>query len=106
VINSISCDIAAFGFPKSPSSEPKPAKKRPPPKKASKPNATATCIHVFFAAGNLKQQQPAMKIGAPINAGIQEVMDSLPIELTAPHMINRSPYARVKKAIRGFLLEV
>jgi len=40
-----------------------------------------------------------MKIGAPINAGIQEVMDSLPIELTAPQMINRRPYERVKKVI-------
>jgi hypothetical protein len=101
----MSCDIAAFGFPKRPSSEPKPAKKRNPPKKANKPNTTATCIHIFFAAGNLWQQKPAIKIGAPINAGIQEVMDSLSIELTAPHMINRRPYERVKEAIRGILLE-
>ena len=102
----MSCEIAAVGFPKRPSSELKPAKKRNPPKKASKPNTTATCIHIFFAAGNLRQQQPAIKIGAPINAGIHEVMDSLPIELTAPQMINRRPYARVKEAISGILREV
>jgi hypothetical protein len=95
----MSCEIAAVGFPKRPSSELKPAKKRNPPKKASKPNTTATCIHIFLAAGNLRQQQPAIKIGAPINAGIQEVMDSLPIELTAPQMINRRPYERVKKVM-------
>ena len=96
----MSCEIAAVGFLKSPSPELKPAKKRNPPKKASKPNTTATCIHIFFAAGlHLRQQHPAMKIGAPINAGIQEVMDSLPIELTAPQMINRRPYERVKKVM-------
>ena len=68
-------------------------KKSKPPKKAINPKKTTMCIKNFFLLTNLIYKFEKIKIGKPINEGIKEVKELLPLaKLTiTPHKIKNDP---------------
>ena len=93
VIASISLDAPATTFAKGPPSAANPRKKSRPPRKAKRPKTTAICIQSLLRAELSFARRPEISIGAPIIAGIQEVIDSEPktIEKKVAHTIRNIP---------------
>ena len=101
VTASISLDVPATTFAKGPPSAANPRKKSNPPRKAKRPKMTAMCIQSLLRAELILASRPEISIGAPIIAGIQEVMDSdsKTIEKKVAHTIKNIPYAAAKFGI-------
>ena len=93
VIASINLDAPATRLAKGPPSEANPRKKSNPPRKAKRPKMTAMCIQSLLRAELILARRPEISIGAPIIAGIQEVMDSdsKTIEKKVAHTIRNIP---------------
>ena len=93
VIASINLDAPATRLAKGPPSEANPRKKSNPPRKAKRPKITAMCIQSLLRAELILARRPEISIGAPIIAGIQEVMDSdsKTIEKKVAHTIRNIP---------------
>ena len=92
VINKISLEVSAQKFWKV-FPENTDLKKSKPPKKAINPKTTTMCMKIFFLLTNLIDKFEKIKIGKPINEGIKEVKESLPLtKLTiTPHKIKNDP---------------
>ena len=93
VISNIILETAAVGFPNASPSLNRPLKKSNPPRKANKPNRTATWLQIFIPDGLLRDKKPIRQIGAPRKAGIQEVIDCEPemSETRMPHSNKNAP---------------
>ena len=59
----------------------------------NRPQDTAICIHIFLLEGVSKHMRPEMRIGHPMIAGIQEVMDVEPVsrEITRAQITRNAP---------------
>ena len=92
VVNKINFEVSAQKFLKV-FPENTDLKKSKPPKKAIKPKITTICMKIFFLLTNLIDKFEKIRIGKPINEGIKEVKESLPLaKLTkTPHKIKNDP---------------
>ena len=68
-------------------------KKSRPPRNAIKPNKTTMCINNFFLFINFIARRENIKMGIPINEGIKEVKELLPLIrlIIIPHIMRKVP---------------
>ena len=101
VKNSINLDIPPARFPKGSSLEIRGRKKSMPASIANTPRDKAICIHTFFLEGAKTHMKPEMRMGHPIIAGIQAVIDfeSISNEVIRAHITSNAPNNIVRLGI-------
>tara|TARA_B100000579_G_C22128467_1_gene530896 strand:+ start:32 stop:421 length:390 start_codon:yes stop_codon:yes gene_type:complete len=101
VNNSINLEIPPARFPKGSSLEIRGRKKSMPASIDSTPKDKAICIHILFLEGARTHMRPDMRIGHPIIAGIQAVIDfeSISNEVMRAHTISNAPNNMVRLGI-------
>ena len=101
VKNSINLDMPPARFPKGSSLEIRGRKKSMPASIDNTPKVKAICIHTFFLEGAKTHMNPDMRMGHPIIAGIQAVIDfeSISNEVMRAHIIRNAPNNIVRLGI-------